>query len=221
MKEHIVSLDLETTGLEVGVHKPISIGAVNLSTRQYFYCQLEWDNITISPEAMRINKIDIINPPGINSCTQIYNRSLPANRVLHLFIDTFTDWIRRHNNSKIIALGVNVGSFDLKMLKSIWPDGKSWPFHYRSIDLNSLMFVIAETHDRDFDEVKKQVTETAWDKFKENKPYLAKEIGEHHALADAWWNIYALQECTKILKLNKIAVKFMGKAKPIPFDFEE
>ncbi len=227
MEERIISIDIETTGLEIGKHKPIAIGAVNLTTRESFYLQLEWDNVIIDPKAMRINKLDIINPPGDNTCTPLYNRSLPSDKALLLLDNKLREWAVRDNNenvtlpyrNKIISLGKNVSSFDLLMLKSIWR--WEWPFHYRSIDINSLMFVIAETHNKDFEEIQKQIKEIAWDKFKKEQSLLAKEIGEHHALADAWWNIYAWEKCIEILKLNKLGYKYKGKGKPIPFDFKE
>ncbi|MCK5613408.1 3'-5' exoribonuclease [Candidatus Pacearchaeota archaeon] len=199
-----ISLDLETSGLEIGKHVPLSIGAVKLDVprdviddRNSFYVQLEWDSVTVDPAALKVNKLDIVNPPG--SAGSFHNRSLPVEEGLHAFTAWLnaTPWLDR---TKIVAIGKNVGSFDLPMLKSIWSGPsfvRNWPFHYRSVDLNTLFFTLADIKGITFNEVQSRISEIAWKKqinlFGSNYP------AKHHALADAWWNVYAREECIRWL----------------------
>lgn len=204
----VISLDLETGGLIPGKHTPLSIGAVILPTRgnlpmnknknyeitkeNSFYVQLEWDTITIDPKALLVNELDIINPPGPDG--GICDRSLPVDQGLVQFFD----WLFKHTFKPIYALGMNVGSFDLAMLRPIWKG--RWPFHYRSIDLNGLFFAVAQVQNKSFDIVKREITDIAWSKLKRQHTILTDSLGVplvHHALTDAWSNIYIWEECLR------------------------
>ncbi len=189
----IISLDLETGGLIPGKHTPLSIGAVaypgDYSTeddwsshcaRNSFYIQLEWDTMVVDPQAIRVNKLNIVDPPGPEG--DFSDRSLPAAEGLLLF----QQWLAQRYSS-VHALGLNVGSFDLPMLRSIWQG--PWPFHYRSIDLNSLFFALSQVLNKPFDVIKDEITGTAWEK--SEFPIDMR----HHALADAWSNIHMWEEC--------------------------
>lgn len=192
-KTRIISLDLETTGIIPGKNVPISIGAVKLDADlngrlsvNSFYVQIEWDSLVVDPGAMKINCLDIANPPGKSGL--LSHHSLPADEAL----SDFRKWI---GEVPVVAMGKNVGSFDLPMLKAVWNHGfkRIWPFGYRSIDLNTLFFTLSELLDRSFDNVKNEITRRAWSKVGclEN----LSELGEHHALGDAWWNVFAWQNC--------------------------
>lgn len=197
----IISLDLETGGLIPGKHTVLAIGAVvvpirdgvdgekpfELTDSNCFYAQLEWDTITVDPQAMRINRLDIVNPPGPNGVWS--NCSFPA----VIGIRLFREWLNKHSTTPIHALGANVGSFDLQMLKSILDcdSMERWPFHYRSIDLNSLFFALSQIQNRTFRTVKTEITRIAWEKSEFPSDML------HNALADALSNIYVWEECLK------------------------
>lgn len=199
----VISLDLETGGLIPGKHTPLAIGAVvvpgggggetyEIKDQNSFYIQLEWDTVVVDPQALRINKLNIANPPGPNGI--MTNRSLPA----HEGIGLFDGWLgRRQFTAPVYALGMNVGSFDLPMLRSVWQTMKSdliprpWPFHYRSIDLNSLFFALSQVQNKPYDVIKQEITKIAWE-----KSQFPKEM-EHNALADAWFNVYAWKECVR------------------------
>ncbi len=189
----IVSLDLETGGLIPGKHTPLAIGAVmvpsgdetyEINDQNSFYIQFEWDTVVVDPQALRINRLNIANPPG--STGAIANRSLPANEGLGLF----HEWLGRQQlTTSVHALGMNVGSFDLPMLRSVY--SLPWPFHYRSIDLNSLFFALSQVQNKPFDAIKQEITKIAWE-----KSQFSKEM-EHNALVDAWFNVYAWEECVR------------------------
>jgi hypothetical protein len=198
----VISLDLETGGLVPGKHTPLSIGAVmvpgsgpldkvdgyKITKENSFYVQLEWDTVVIDPSAMRINRLNIVDPPGPEMYGQeVASRSLPAKEgVLEFF-----NWLASAQTTSryVHALGMNVGSFDLPMLRSIW--NGPWPFHYRSIDLNSLFFALSQIQNKPFDAIKQEITQIAWD----NNEF-SQEM-EHYALADAWFNVYAWKECLR------------------------
>ena len=186
----ILALDLETGGLIPGKHTPLSIGAVWLDSSRLpvdetnsFYAQLEWPVYVTTPEAMRINRLDLANPPGPQGT--LANRSYPVEEAMHLF----KQWLStRLQDRPIHALGMNVGSFDLPMLRSVWQG--PWPFHYRSIDLNSLFFALSQVQNKPYDRVKEEVIEIAWGK--SEFPGM-----EHNALADAWMAVHAWDECIR------------------------
>ena len=204
----VISLDLETGGLEPGKHTVLSIGAAivpgfgfcrhknesyAVTKNNSFYCQLEWDTVTVDPRAMRINRLDIAHPPGKDGVMADF--SLPA----HEGINLFHKWLANHESSLIYVMGMNVGSFDLPMLKSIWNYGstRKWPFHYRSIDLNSLFFALSQIQNKPFEIIKKEITEAAWE-----QSSFSKDM-EHNALADAWSNVYVWEECLRRLGLKR------------------
>lgn len=202
---NIIALDLETAGLIPGKHVPLSIGAVKVNSdhtdineRNSFYAQLEWDSFTVDPNALRVNGLDIVNPPGRGQL--FYKRSLPALEGIH----AFSTWLGEPSGIPILALGKNVGSFDLPMLKSVWNVGlnRSWPFHYRSIDLNTLFVALSQITNRPLDAIKDTITARAWAAMVGQKVLLDGEQytlahNKHHALSDAWWNVYAWQECLR------------------------
>lgn len=207
----IIALDLETAGLVPGRHVPLSIGAVKIGVDEEtgindsnsFYMQLNWDSFLVDTNALSINRLDIANPPSEDG--PFYNRSLLG----YEGVKAFAEWLGKSDDMSFLAMGKNVGSFDLPMLKSIWreeinisTDGHSlspgkWPFHYRSIDLNTLFVTLSRLTNLTLDEVKGRISKRSWEKqahyFDEAKiPLICKE---HNALADAWWNVYAWQEC--------------------------
>lgn len=208
--KRIIALDLETTGLDVGKHVPISIGAVKIDrdhsqieADNSFYVQLEWDSIVVDPKALRVNKLDIVDPPSrdglFNDKKFLLEGSMPADQGIH----AFSEWLGESDDLPTFAMGKNVGSFDLLMLKSVWSLGliREWPFHYRSIDLNTLFMVISEITNYQFDEVKERISNQAWAKTHhlfENT--FGKQASPHHALSDAWWNVFAWEACIESIK---------------------
>ena len=200
----IVSVDLETGGLIPGKHTPLSIGAIKLNAdhseineNNSFYVQLEWDAYFVTPQAMRINGLDIVAPPGKDGMFD--DKSLPAIEG----VKSFVSWLGK---PQIYAMGANVGSFDLQMLKAMWNKDLfgQWPFHYRSIDLNSLFFALSDLQNIPFDVIKKEIQEKAWSDVEELRSSSSATIlnaafdeTEHHALYDAWSNIFAWKECIR------------------------
>lgn len=196
-KTNIISLDLETSGIIPGKHVPLSIGAVKLDADlgghvsvNSFYVQLEWDSLVVDPEAMKINCLNIADPPG---CGPFDHNSSRADDAL----SAFSEWL---GDEPVVALGKNVGSFDLPMLRAVWDHGmkRTWPFGYRAIDINTILFTISTLTGLSFETVKHRIVHSAWRKTQEQHSF-ARDVN-HHALADAWWNVHAWQECLAWIK---------------------
>jgi len=203
--KYLISLDLETGGIEVGKHVPLSIGAIavyperkfsrikkcfsvdRLKKIEHFYVQLEWDDLVVTPEAMKINGLNLAHPPGPHK--SVLEHSLPAEEALA----SFRTWLDAQCVTKVKVLGMNVGSFDLPMLKSIWGD-HPWPFDYRSVDLNTLFHTLSVLQNKSFGAIKKEISDIAWENIADSDQY------KHHALIDALFNIFAWKECLRRLE---------------------
>ncbi len=196
----IVSINLETAGQTPGRHVPLSIGAVipgecgdihEVTEDNSFYIQLEWEGVFVDPIALKVNGLDIVHPPGPGG--DFTNRSLPALEGLKFF----HEWLcsrfgaTANDDALIHALGMNVAQFDIPMLRPIWQ--VKWPFSRRSIDLNTLFFALSNIENRPFDAIKTAITKLAWERNKFDVDM------KHHALADAWSNLYVWEECIKRL----------------------
>lgn len=196
----LISLDLETAGLIPGKHHVLSIGAVDLKTREDYYVQLLWDEILVSRKAMEINKIDLCKEKTEGPK---WERALPAADA----IKDFATWMTTLNTEDDTrALGQNVGSFDLPMLKATWkslPNTPTFfPFSYRSVDLNTLVVFGCEKggfgDGAQPSDIKKGIEDGGWDRFrqtdlyKQMRNYYGSEsfFLKHHALCDVWWNVH-------------------------------
>jgi len=221
-KIRLVSLDIETSGLDPTRHVPLSIGAVDIVTGKDYYAGLEWDDLTVSIEAMRINRFDLTRrdrDEGDRLHSSRPGRTLRAARA----IEEFALWLMdiRGADEELRALGKNPGSFDLPMLRPTWdglcPDGifgGKFPFSYRSVDLNTVFVAVAAARGDMPGAVKDVVGELAWNDLRREAPQADvhgspllpgrdehwARSPEHHALADAWWNAYAWQRCVLMLK---------------------
>jgi len=179
---NIISLDLETTGLDPNKHNVISIGAVNLIDDDEFYREIYYKDLFVSTKTQAFLKIDFSKIENVQ-------RSEPF-----IAICDFNTWlIRQYNYKPIIVMGLNVGSFDLqfirKLSQSVNSPGTMELFDYRSLDLNSVMMYMSQFSKLSFVEFKKEKTIQATEKFKTDQPFLHK-FGSHHALFDAWFNVH-------------------------------
>ena len=195
----LISLDIETSGLNPAKHVPLSIGAVDIASGRDYFVGLEWDELTVTPTAMRINRIDITRsdrdvgdgiygygsgsrtPEGPFSSSRP-GRTLPAAKA----IEEFALWLQeiwRGDEEEIRALGKNPASFDLPMLRPTWERlqsdsvlsvtfGGRFPFSYRCVDLNSVFVAIAAVKGGDANAVKDVITELAWDDLRKEAPQL-------------------------------------------------
>ena len=181
-KIRLISLDIETTGLDPAKHVPLSIGAVDLASGRDYFVGLEWDELIVDTVAMRINRIDITRSDRDAEDKRPFGgsrpgRTLPAEDA----IDEFGLWlneVRRYgSDAEIRALGKNPGSFDLPMLRPTWE--RFWkrtnlfpgfPFSHRCVDLNSVFVTIAGARGEDANAVRAAVTEMAWTDLEKESP---------------------------------------------------
>ena len=180
---NIISLDIETTGLDPQKHNVISIGAVSLWNDEEFYREIYYKDLCVSADTQAFLKIDFDKIKDVQ-------RSEP-----HIAICDFNTWLLRQipPGEKLIAMGLNVGSFDLQFIKklsqSVESPGTIELFAYRSLDLNSVMMYQSHFTKLSFMDFKKEKTAQAVERLKINQPKLY-EYGIHHALFDAWFNVY-------------------------------
>lgn len=191
----VISLDLETTGIDPQKHVPLSIGAVDPRSGSDFYVEFWWDEALITRKAMEVNRFDFVRP------TAGVPRPDPARAV-----EAFRQWIwaRASASEEIRILGLNPW-FDHFMLKPTYEahtGPKHFPFSHRFVDLSTLMYLLADLdgHAKDAYDYRKGLQEEADRELQKQKPRIF-EMGAHHALYDAWWNVVAYQICKERLAL--------------------
>jgi len=214
-KVRLISLDLETSGLDPTRHRPLAIGAVDIEADVDYYVGLEWDELAVSTQAMRVNRIDLAASNRATMGWHLHrdtSRTLPAAEA----IIEFGQWLaeRREADEEIRALGKNPGSFDLPLLRPTWDElwehhaiFNGFPFSHRCVDLNSAFAVIACAKGLDIGEVRAGIAEGAWRDFQSSETLgeLFRELdgsggAEHHALGDAWWNAFAWRRCLAMIR---------------------
>lgn len=125
----MIVIDLETSGIDPTQHGILSLGAVDYDTGETFYgeCRLG-SHQTFTEEALRINGFTV---------EQIADRTKQSSVQLY---QKFLKWCE--GRKKLLG-GHNVGSFDLQFLLKVHSKQrkiKSFPFHYRTIDLHSIAY---------------------------------------------------------------------------------
>jgi DNA polymerase III epsilon subunit-like protein len=182
---NIISLDIETTGLDPDKHNVISIGAVNPKDGYEFYREIYYKDLFVSTKTQAFLKIDF-------SKIENTQKSEP-----YTVICDFNTWLmNQYHHKPIIIMGLNIGFFDLQFIKklsqSVGSPGTMTLFDYRSMDLNSVMMYLSQSSGLSFVDLKADRSRLANDLFKANRPEQYK-LGQHHALFDAWFNIYLLE----------------------------
>ncbi len=183
----IISLDIETSGLDENVHSLLSIGSVRRSDMKSFYVEVRHDLLTVTPQAMQVNGMDIAK---INDSTR---SSLAEVDLLFCEFLKSSKFYRAHQKYTIIPVGMNVGSFDMQFIKKYLPVSASL-FGYRSIDLNALVFEEAIRTDSSFSQIKETAKVIGTSYAHAHVP----ELGPHHALWDAYSNIGVLEYLVNI-----------------------
>lgn len=169
-------LDIETSGVDPERHSIISIGMVvslnGLVDYQSFYREVKYDELIISPSSMEINKLDLTDQTGRNPIMQVDEEAV--------------SFIKKYYpvNKIPVPIGLSIGFFDMQFIFRQMPKlferlGR------KSVDLNSLLYILAEKHSKDFKGLKIKFSEKAHQMVQN----LALGVEPHNALYDAVFNM--------------------------------
>jgi len=107
----LISLDIESSGSDYTKHNLLSIGCVRVSDMAYFYAEIKQHDILVTPEAMRVNGLDItkMDNERLETLDQVDERLM-----VWLKQSPFYKEGKRYN---LIPVGLNVGSFDMQFVR--------------------------------------------------------------------------------------------------------
>lgn len=178
----LIGLDLETSGTKTDDSTILSIACVRLSDLTSFYADVRHKSLGVTPEAMRVNGIDITK---VDDSTR-----QPLSKV----DEALREWLKGDSFYKegktytLIPFGMNVGTFDMTFVREYLTKSSAL-FGYRSLDLNALIFAEAVRTDVDFRHVKRAAKMIGTSCAHDHVP----QLGPHHALWDAYSNVGVLQ----------------------------
>lgn len=169
-------LDIETSGLDPAKHSILSIGIVITSdgfeSLESFYEEIKYDELTISPDAISINNIEFKSQEGRISLADADMKAY--------------EFVRRYysKNDKAMVIGLNVGEFDLQFINKYMPQ-LSVLLNRRAVNLNSLIYLLADINSIEFTKLKEDLSEKAAIVVDQ----LGLELNKHNALYDALFHL--------------------------------
>ncbi len=184
--DNIISVDIETSSSTLE-GKLLSIGMVKLSTKEEIYREAKFrKGLFITPESMMVNGI---------THQQLDDKSLPT-------LDEMDKELAKWVDGGSIMMGRGVSYFDRKFIERDLPH--TWNrFGRRVFDLTGLVFGLSVRTKRSFHDIRRDALNYASEKtdevFKDRQTGVSK-YDRHHALWDAWSNIYALEYLTRRVK---------------------
>ncbi len=120
----MISIDIETTGLDPDVHQILEFAAV-LENGDTFQAVIKHENYVLSPYCLRLHK-DLL--------PECEESGIPIRELEY----RFRIWLRKHDiNTPYHVVGANFGSFDGCFLKKV-PNFPQWS--YRVLEIGSLYF---------------------------------------------------------------------------------
>ena len=185
-KFYIIGLDIETSSNDTYLGEIIQIGVAFKNNNEFqtieynlFFDLTNWDDKNWSINAEEVHKITK-ESLALNK----YTYDSTEKEIILLLDKTFGE------NSIIIPVGFNVGSFDLQFIKNKMPNLYN-RLSYRSIDLNSL-FLFNNLKNYDYNEFISMKKNTKLDIIED-----IKESKEHNASFDAKLAILILEKLEK------------------------
>ncbi|OGI03149.1 MAG: hypothetical protein A2Y25_08310 [Candidatus Melainabacteria bacterium GWF2_37_15] len=182
-------LDIETSGLDPIKHSILSLGIVvsfdGFENYHSFYEEIRYDELLITPEAIEINGIEF----------KSQKNRIPLEKASE---DAF-HFVKRYfsETDKPLAIGVNVGEFDLQFINKYMPK-LAYILNRRSVNLNSLLYLLADLQSRDFTGLKQELSEKASSEVDQ----LNLGLKKHNALYDALFNLSLYSLIKENLKSN-------------------
>lgn len=169
----IISLDIESSGLELGRHVPLSVSLVDMKNpADNLYVEIEYDDLIVSPSALRVNHWDFTKEGRASSQN--------ASHMIKTYLQ------KKFNSKLAIALGRGV-RWDVEMIKHIWwTHSGTFPFHHRNIDIASMIIAISEIEGKDL----KEEIEAEADIYLANQFPEIFALPKHHAKKDAFHNVF-------------------------------
>lgn len=184
MNNEIISLDLETSGVDIEKGVTIlSIGMVHLATGAEFYREAKHDLLVVEPRASRVHQLDM-NSLDIGEKETLASIDLLA----RLWLGDVTKVEKQH---RLISLGWNVAGFDMPFVRKFLPKTAS-QFSYRSIDLNAVLFAEDVVRGRALLETKRMYKK------------LFPNANAHNALADAKAAAHVFEQYTLTQQLQPL-----------------
>lgn len=169
-------LDLETSGTNPEKHSILSIGIVALQNEDEppstFYEEIKYEELIIAPDAIAINEFDFKNQDGRITLEKADNKAF--------------DFVKKYysKHKKAMAIGLNIGEFDLLFINRYMPKLASL-LDRRSVNINSLIYLLADINSTDFITLKQDLSEKAVIQVDK----LAMGSKKHNALYDAFYHM--------------------------------
>lgn len=183
-----VFIDIETSGVDKNKHSILSIAALK-PTKEYVYIELQYDRIEYNNDALRINGFDI---DTVYSDKLMYQIDGGIKTTVNKSKKLLTNFLGKDKN--LIAVGFNVGSFDLDFLKRAYGDQFiNCIFSFRSVDLNSLIFTESYKMNKNFLTYKRKIGSACQKRIECN----IEGIGAHNSLWDCYFAKAVFEYFTK------------------------
>lgn len=183
-------LDIETSGVDPSKHSILSIGIVivinGFESFISFYEEIRYDELVISPDAIEVNKFDF----------KSQQNRIPLEKADNKAYDFVKKYFSKTN--KAMAIGLNIGEFDLLFINKYMPKLSSL-IDRRSVNLNSLIYLIADANFLDFTKLKEDLSQKA----AATLDALALGLKKHNALYDALFHLSLYAEIKDFLACNR------------------
>lgn len=165
-------LDIETSGIDPARHSILSIGIVitinGFENYLSFYEEISYDELLVEPNAISVNNIEFKSQDNRIPLEKADNKA-------YAFVKKYYSKIE-----KAMAIGLNIGEFDLIFINKYMPKLASL-IDRRSVNLNSLIYLIADINSVDFFKLKADLSEKA----AKTVDDLGLGLKKHNALYDA------------------------------------
>lgn len=183
-RERFIGLDIETTGSDVHKHGLIQIGVFvpdgDFRGDSFVSDVKPWPGVEIDAEASKIHGIT-------------FERMMAAPESFEVD-EQLAHWLEEHgiDHSNGHVVGFNVGSFDMVFVRKYLPKTAA-RLSYRTVDLNAILFTIAEWHPSEpFRELKRRA-----------KRWAEAEVTTHFCRSPQWhdagYDALASYECWRYL----------------------